>query len=338
MPERFPRTLSPWFLRLLLAALLMFGSEVLLWSDPAGLALGEWLLRLPGYLALAALLLDLAERYRIKDVYDAMTLLAIYGLLNGLLLSPAIGLAEVPDTVVNRVLGGHGLLGLEMFGLFLVLTNGQNQRYRRLALVAAIWVGFYWGIWVRWSPQFTTFTPNPVTVSSLLIWALGGLGAILTVYLLALRRTGVQTEQPLSALDLRLSVIEWGLVLIVFLLLFIIRAAQNVIPTGGLLLILVLLIGCWAVLWFRRSERGQTLLAAHVPPLPLSVGWIGVITLTFVVTSLIAYHLPLVTLFGLNQFSLMTLGFAGVGLGWLPLIAMVLGVRALDHLARTGQV
>ena len=58
----------------------------------------------------------------------------------------------------------------------------------------------------------------------------------------------------------------------------------------------------------------------------------------FAGSTIVAYRLPLVELFGLNQFSLMTLGFAGVGLGWLPLIAMVLGVQALDRQARTGKL
>lgn len=333
MLERFPRTLSPWFIRLLLAALLLFGSEVLLWINPPGLSIGEWLLRVAGYLALAALLLDLAVRYRIKDVYDAMTLLAIYGLLNGLLLNPQVGLAEVPDTVVNRVLGGHGLLGLEMFGLFLALTNGQNARYRRLGVVAAIWLGFYWGVWVRWSPVFSALTPENVPLSTMLAWGSGGLLSLLVLYQMTVRWAA-----GIAPPELRLSVVEWGAALVILLALFVIRAAQDALPSDGLLLILALTAGCWAVLWFRRSERGRTLLDGHVPPVPLGWGWIALMTGLFLGSSVLAYGLPLVELLGINQFSLMTLGFAGVGLGWLPLIAMVLGVRALDQQARTGQL
>ena len=55
-----PQTL---FVRLLLAVLLAFGSEVLLWTNPTGRSVLEWLVLLPGYFVLSTALLDLMLRY-----------------------------------------------------------------------------------------------------------------------------------------------------------------------------------------------------------------------------------------------------------------------------------
>lgn len=333
MDARFPRTLSTWYLRLLLAALLMFGSELLLWTHPLERPLSEWLLLLPGYAALAALMLDIAVRYRLRDVYDVMILAAIYGLLAGLLLNPQTALALLPDTVVTRILGGHTLLGAEMFGLLLALTDARSKRYRRLLLLASLWLGFYWGIWVRWSPVFTDVSnvvADPVTMS-----VLGVLSVAAIFALVAWVRPRVQ---PLTVPDLSLSIAEWGGVLVILIGLFMLRVAQGTVSFNALALVLALVIGCMSVLWFRRSPRGKILLDGHIPPVEPAWRWLAVCAGIFLAMSAAAYSLPLVNFLGITQFSLMTLGFAGVGLGWLPLIAMILGVRTLDKQARTDQL
>jgi hypothetical protein len=333
MPDNFPKTLSTWYLRALFAVMLLFGSEMLLWLNPLGRALGDWLPLLVGYLALSALILDLAARYRIRDVYDAMTLLAIYGLLNGLLLNPDTSLVLIPDTLVNRVLGGHSLLGLEMFGLLLVLTGGHLRRYRRLLLMGCLWLGFYWGVWVRWSPGFTDISDIEVPLTTLL--AIGS-AFLLAIYLLF--RVAVLRTHDLTPPDLHLSVVEWGGVLVTLIGLFMLRVAQGYITSGALIVVTVLVIGGMTVLWFRRSARGKMLLDGHIPAYPLHRRRILISGVIFLIMAALGFILPLVNLWGINQFFLMTLGFAGVGLGWLPFIAMVLGVRALDRQSRTGKV
>ena len=131
---------------------------------------------------------------------------------------------------------------------------------------------------------------------------------------------------------------EWGAVLIILVILFMIRVAQGQNMSAALPWVTALILLSYGILWFRRQNSGKTLLDNHWPPTPLAWGWTVLAGAIFVLTTVVAYALPLVNLLGLNQFSLMTLGFAGVGLGWLPLIAMVLGVRALDRQSRTGRL
>ncbi len=65
---------------ILLALLLMFGSEILVWTNPPGRPLLQWLLLIPGYLALSAVLLDFTVRYRVRDVFGALLLTGVYSL------------------------------------------------------------------------------------------------------------------------------------------------------------------------------------------------------------------------------------------------------------------
>src|SRR5262245_44167139 len=143
---------SVWLVRLMLVALLMFGSEILVWVNPPGRTLVDWLLLIPGYVALAAILLDFTVRYRVRDLFGALVLTGIYSLLAALVLNPQYAFLDLPRTFITRVMGAHALLGAEMFGLFLALTGGNSRRVRRLLLAGCLIVGLAWGFWVRWWP------------------------------------------------------------------------------------------------------------------------------------------------------------------------------------------
>ncbi|NWF69394.1 MAG: hypothetical protein HXY40_09935 [Chloroflexi bacterium] len=321
--------LALWLLRLLLAALLIFASEVLLWTNILSRPPEEWLLRLIGYIALAALLLDLAERYRIREIYDVLPLTGIYGLCAGLLLHPQMALADFPRTLMTRVMGGHTLLAAEMFGLFLVLTGANNLRYRRLLLGFSLWLGFYWGIWMRWSPLLTDLSETPIDLLSSFLYAGVVLGAALILYIALLRRSA-----GLAPPQLRLSPAGLGITLILLLGLFIVRLWQNVLPLYVLPAFGILIVLCYAILWFRRPDRGRTLLDEHLPPRTPGWRWLVGASICFSGASIFSYNLPLVELFGFNQLSVMEWAFAAGGLLWLPAVAAVLSVRAID---RQGQ-
>ncbi len=137
--------MNTWIARGLLAALLLFASEVVLWTNPTGRAPLEWLLLAVGYLALAVLLLDLAARYRIRDLFGLLALAGIYGLISSLALNSQTALAEVPRTWATRVMGAHTLAGLGALLLFLTFTSARS----RGLLLAAVVSGLLWGVWVR---------------------------------------------------------------------------------------------------------------------------------------------------------------------------------------------
>ena len=106
--------ITRWNFRLLLAMLLLFGMEILLWNKPPSRSLTDWLIVFVGYLALSTLMLDLIVRFRVSDIWGVMFVVGIYVLLNGLVINPSNAMEAVPGTIITRFLGGGWLVGLEI--------------------------------------------------------------------------------------------------------------------------------------------------------------------------------------------------------------------------------
>lgn len=316
-------------MRLLVATLYFFGAEVLLWTNPLQHSLLEWGLRIIGYVTLGVLTLDFAARYRIREVYDVLVLAGIYGLCVGLLLQPQTSLIDFPRTLVTRVMGAQALIGAEMFGLFLVLTGGESARYRRLLLGFSVWLGFYWGVWVHWSPILTERFSNEVDLITLFVSA-GIVIALAFALFVYISRRG----ETLLPSNFRQSPLGLGVTLIVLISLFLVRLAENAINLDALPTTVILIVLCYAILWFRRADKGKTLLDSHLPPHPLAWLWIVLALVIFSMTAIFSYSIPLTTLFGFNQLSVMELAFALGGLVWLPFVAAILSVRAIDRQAQ----
>lgn len=324
-----PQTFVGWWLRLLLGILLALGAEVLLWSTPEQNTLFDWIITLVGHIALAAIILDLAVRFRLRNLYDVMTIIAIYGLLASLLLYPERTLVDLPRTLATRILGGYTLIGLEMFGLFLLLINGRNPRGRWLLIGYSICVGFAWAIWVRWTPILIDWTPETVSLEQMMTYA--GIFLALALIIWAI----IRKHQPqLESDDLKLSIGEWLVLLLLLIGLLIMQAVNNALSATGLLLVAAVVVVCWIVVWFRRSEGGTILLDHYLPLKPLALPWIIGTLLLFLSIAAFIYHLPLVTIFGLNQLAVIEFAFAGVGFLWLPTIAAVLGTETFSRQLR----
>lgn len=311
--------MNVWIVRGLLAALLLFASEILLWTNPTGHSVMDWLIRIPGYIALGSLLLDFAARYRVRDVFGLLTLAGFYALLNGLALNPETALADVPRTWATRVLGAHTLVGFGVLLLFLALTSGRTGR---LWLVAA-GVGALWGIWVQGLPLFTEIAAETVSLLSMII--AGGVSLAVVAALGTLAGGRVQ-----HAGQFMLRPLEWLLasVLVIALIMY------NRVNIGALsLLVLLALAGyCWVLIWFQHREQGAALLDASLPTQSPSIGWLVAGALLFLGAAALTYSLPLSgdgSLFGL-----LTGLFAAFGLVWLPTVSLVLGVRSYRRLGR----
>jgi hypothetical protein len=314
--------MSGWILRALLAGLLLFASEILLWTNPPGRAPQDWALLIPGYLALASLLLDFAARYRVRDVYGLLALAGVYGLLNGLLLNPQTALADVPLTWATRVMGAHTLVD---FGMLALLLSLNHPRRLRLWIAAAL-VGLLWGIWVRWLPTFTDIAAEIIPLSTFLLTAAI---ALLPMIVLA----GVAARHVVEPTSLKLRLIEWPLVIGVLIVLYVLH--QPEIDRLSLIVLGVLAGFCWLLLWFQKRESGATLLDSALP-LPTSAPAMllicGVIALA---AGALGYYLEFAETGPLDA---MISLFAAFGLVWLPTVSLVLGVRAYRKMGRTQKL
>ncbi|MCU0498826.1 MAG: hypothetical protein MUF87_15855 [Anaerolineae bacterium] len=298
----------------LFAALLAFGSEILLGKAlQAGVSL-ELALKLIGYLAISAFLIDTMIRYRVRDLLGLMTIAGVYGLLSALLINPAATLFDIPRTLVTRVTGAHALLGLEMLFVFLALTGGHLRHLRWILMLGAAIVGIAWGVWGRWEIQ----------LSFELFLAIGGISISVLVLLTALlyRRGYNLTPQILL-----LTRIEWIVIGGIAFGLLILRLAQGVLSTSALFLVLVLLGICAAILWFRRETKLTPILYYHLPIVPMRWLWIILAIGMLFWTGSLAYQLPLLgEIF--NQYLFVVYGFTLYGLAWLPTVSLILGARA----------
>lgn len=324
-------SLAVWGWRGLCAVCLAWGIEVLLWTDLLARPLDEWLLRGAGYLLVASLLLDLAVRYRLRDLTDHMALLAIGGLSLGLLVAPQLTFADFPRTLITRSLGAFTFLGFEMWALFLLLLGGATPRYQRVFLVVTLLLGFFWGTWMRWAPEFGLLA-QAVLPAIFLGVALISFGLIIIISRLVARRASLALEalrfSPIGGLWFSLALIG----------LFLLRALQGSLQTGPTLAALALALVAWSVLWFRRSASGTVTLARLTPPQPANLGLISLGVLIFLGSVGLAYNLPLVGAANLNQLWVMELGFMLAGFAWFPVLAARTALDGVDQQLRKREL
>ncbi len=307
---------------LLLAVLLLFGSEVLVWTNPPQRPLLEWLLLLPGYMVLSAVILDLIVRYRIRDLFGGLLLAGIYSLTAALILNPASTLSDMPRTLFTRVMGAHALIAAEMISLALLLTGGEGKR--RSLLIGSVVVGLAWGIWVKNWPVQEGFTE--VSLSTILAFGIGGvaiIGLLLYAVLPRLQPPAFDHSQDV----LRLSPHGWMTAIAVVAGLFVLRLVREEIDPIGLVLCPLLVVLCWVIIWFRGRTRGDTLLDQHMPIRPLPLSDFLIVTVVFMGIGVIGYNLPDVKIGMITPMMLIGLGFTAYGLAWLPTVSLVLGVQ-----------
>lgn len=330
-----PRQAPPlWTIRLLLAGLFAFGSEIILWTDPLSHAPLDWLVRIIGYLLLATLVLDIAQRYRIRDGYDVMVLIAGSALLHSVLINPHISWAEIPASLLTRIIGADALVQIIMWGIFLAWLQGSKRKYALYQAVGAGWLGMYWGFWMRWTPELRgTFEALPLTQLALIVGI--AFGVLLIIYYLVVGVIASDVKAP----DLMLPPLGWGIAALVLILLFIYQAASGAIDSNVVVITVLLLTLCWLILWLRYNTHNTALMEAHLPLIRQNPLWMLLLAGAFGSAFYIAYHLPLIEdVPFVDQLWLMEIGSFAVGLLWLPVVATVIASRSIDRIMRQGDL
>ncbi len=316
---------------LLLALLLAFGSEVLLWPHAPGKTPAQWLLAVVLYPAVAALLLHIASRYRMRDLFGLMALAGIYGIFSSILINPTSTLADVPRTWFTRVLGAHSLIGLLLLGMFLALLPAISRRRMITTALCVFIVSFGWGTWAKWSPTFAEGITEPTPLPALLAVASIGMALITAAVWLLARSDGEQQPLKLSRRGLAITVI-------VLVLALIFRLFEGSVDGLSVITLGMFALISLGVLYYQERPKGSAMLdMVNQSP---GAGW--AVLLVFCAVSLI--------LGGIAGYSLergvsandpvfiVTNLFTGYGIAWLPAVAGVLGARALIRQARMGRL
>ncbi len=324
---KFGTQSSAWSVRLMLAALLAFASEIVLWTNPPARTPLDWIMLALGYPALSALLLEIAARYRLRDAFGVLTLAGVYGMLNGLILNPDSALIDVPRTLITRAMGAHAAAGLVALALFLALTGGKPRSRRGLIvmIVLALGIGVAWGTWARWSPL--VFSNQPETELWLLL-LYAGIGVGLIALALFLTR-----RVPAAPLDLRLDARGWAFTLIVLGGLLVIHLLQSEIDALSLSIIVTLTVFSVMIIWFQKRSKGATLLDG-IGSRPPSARLMAVVMVAFALAGAVGYSLPRGSEAASDPLALISALFTAFGLIWLPAVSIVLGARAFSRQAR----
>jgi hypothetical protein len=315
----------------LLALLLAFGSEALLWpAQPTHDAI-DWLAAGISFPCTALILLWLATRFRMRDVYGLMALAGIYGIAYGVLIHPAYALVDVPRTWFTRVLGAHTLAGLVMLLLFLALMPVISRRRVIVTGALSAVVGLAWGIWGRWSPTLADVPASETPLVSLL--------AALVMFTLAIGLTlALLARQPQSEAPLMFAppaILGAGVGLAAIL---VIRLAQG--STDGLSLLVLSTFAALSVgvLYYQQRRKGTALLDP-IGRLPAR-GWpllMGVAVALLAAGMIVGYGPPRGE--GVDDPVLViSVIFTAYGIAWLPAVTAILAARAFIRLARQGRL
>jgi hypothetical protein len=323
------RALAP---RLVLGALLLVGLELLPWALPRSRSPLEWPLLLAGATALAALLLDVASRLRLRDGFGVLALAGLAGVTAALLLNPGYALASPPATWFTRALGSLALGSLAALLLFLRLGRPLDRRARLLALAAAAPLGALWGYWARWSPQEAGAAAAPTPPEIILLAGALALAGLLLV--LALARRGHSANAP----DFRLPRPALALLLLGLLALLAWRITGETVDPFSALVLGIAGLMCAAILYYQKRDKGLTLLG-RMSPVPAS-GWLRWMPPLAILTLLgagIGASLARGAPDG-DALVFMAAAVTVFGFLWLPGVALVIGARAFSRRARMDRL
>jgi hypothetical protein len=316
---------SGWGTRLSFGALLLVFSEWVIWQEPTGFTVLEWAGLALVYLAFAAAALDLMARLYVRDVLSLLMLAGLYGLVNATLISH-ITARDLPSSLFVRPLAAQPLAFLGAYASFQILASGRATG--PLDFLVALIAGLAWGVWVRWFPEVAEEAVPRAEIETAL--------PVLAVLLLAcgvlrllLPPSGIYNRE-----DWMLMPFEWAFAGGVLIVALVIGNAQGAI--GDLSLAIMLGLGSFLGLILYMAgmlRRGALLLASITPPrTPNIVAWV-ILLPPFLVLGWVGYNLG-----GSGESALQSDILFGLlalaGAIWLPIVSIMIGVRAFVQLAR----
>jgi hypothetical protein len=309
--------------RLLLAALLVFGGEILLWQDPLSRSPLEWLMVAAGYTAIACLLLEIAARFRWREIYGLLALAGIYALLNAVLINPTLSFADFPRTLFTRVLGAQALTGALMLAAWRWLLIPPRRPSLVPLLLCAI-TGAGWGIWARWSASL--FRGDAVLRDTpFMTIAIIGLIALALIAGLRLALMRAAGETSLTSAHFHLGRAGWLFTASTLITLGIVQIGSGLISGIELGLCAALALICLGTIYYQKRAKGRTFFDDFAPG-QFHFLLYGILTAVLLAAAALTYPLPRGD--GENDpvFVIAT-AFTAYGIAWLPGIALAIGVR-----------
>lgn len=316
-----PRTLLQRFApRLLLALLLGFSAEILMWAGAANRSATDSLLVVLGLAAASLILFDIMVRWHVRDLYGVAALGGLFALSYITLFNPIAPTRDIELALLIDVMGGQALLAMGVLLLFFVLS-GTAQRWAWLGLPLGGFIGACWGVWMRWAAISGDWGARPVTLEAMLLIG-GGVWVMIAITAWVCQRVA-----PIAADSLQMGAYEALFAGGVVILALYRQFDEQRIDVPIYLVFSGLGAICTAMLWSRKDSY-FTWIPDPWQPKPAWLPFIltGVL---FLLAAGTTFSLPPTETDSLSLFDAIRLGFALFGLLWLPGLALLLGLKAI---------
>jgi hypothetical protein len=232
---------------------LFFFSEVMFWSDPGRVPLGEMISTWLFYSLIAFVLLDVMTRFHVRDIWGVFLAGAVVGwLAEGVMVHTVV--ESLPFSISFTGLAWHALISV-LVGWYLVGQALHRGDTRRLTALAA-GLGAFWGVWAIW----WWVEPGRVDpVGAFAVHAFLTSAPLVAGYVIQQRLGGVAFRPT------KPGEIGVGLVFLAMFAATVIAAPISVVVVPGLLAL--------AVVGLRRNRRAMSVSVDEPDGEPTRVGW-----------------------------------------------------------------
>lgn len=306
--------------RLLLALLLGFGSEILMWAGAADRQPFDTLLVLAGLAAAGLVMMDIIVRWRVRDLYGLAAVGGLFALSYSTLLNPISPERDIQLATLTDVMGGQSLLTMGVLLVFFVLA-GTAKYWAWLGIPLGGLIGACWGIWTRWAPLSGDWGARPLSFEGMLIIGIVAWGMIALVTWVCTRVSPIPTDA------MKMGVYEGMFVGGVVIAALYRQFDERHIDVPAYVLLSGLALICAAMLWYRKDSYFGWITDPWQP----KPAWAAffVTAVVFMLSSAYTYQLPRMGSESLGLFEAIRLGFALFGLLWLPGLAVLIGLKAV---------
>ncbi len=279
---RVRERLPIWGLRLVLGVILMTIAELVMWQNPPAYAWFDWPVLLILYVALAAIVMDLAVRFQAHGLARLLMISGLGGLVSATIINRSAFLTPPYSLIVQ----GMGLqTGAVLYSLLLYVLVMRGKPLAPPHIAGAAVLGVLWGIWAHWYPLRTITGAVVVPLETAQLYLIPALVIVgVLINFVAPRFRFFREEQmELTWWEAIVAGVPLFITLIVGML-------QNTILLVWLLVAIA--IGAFIV-WALFQSRGgyePSILAEAMFAAPNTISYI-VLAITFLVAGTLAYGL-----------------------------------------------
>jgi hypothetical protein len=257
-------------------------SELVMWQNPLDRSLLDWGVLLVLYVALAAILMDLAVRFQANGLASLLLVSGLYGLVSAAIINHSAFVA-LPYSLVVQCLAMQ--TGAGFYGLLLYVSVMRGKPVEPLYIAGAALLGAIWGIWVHWYPLRSAANLPSVAIETATLYILTAMVVVGILVMWIAPQFRFFREDQMA--------LQWWEAIVAGVPLFaalVVGTAQSLIPFEWLLVMIG--IGAFIVWMLSNGQHGYdpSILAEATFAAPNAVTYV-VLAVAFLVAGTLSYGL-----------------------------------------------